>query len=74
MGKCCNAKQKKVKALRTFDHNQAKLKSKRFNARQCGPVVRTLALRSGVPGLKTRSDHSLNLFPEVPRSTARAHL
>ena len=30
--------------------------------RQCGPAVRTLALRSGVSAFKTRSDHSLNLF------------
>ena len=27
--------------------------------RQCGPVVRALALISGDPGFKTRSDHSL---------------
>ena len=34
--------------------------------RQCGPVVRALALRSGDSGFKTRSEHSLNLFPVVP--------
>ena len=34
--------------------------------RQCGQVVRTLALRSGVPGFKTRSDHTLNLLLVVP--------
>ena len=33
---------------------------------QCGPVVRALALRSGYPGFKTRSDLSLNLFLVVP--------
>ena len=37
--------------------------------RQCGPVVRVLALRSGDPGFKTSSDYSLNLFPMVPSST-----
>ena len=42
--------------------------------RQCGPVVRTLALRSGDPGFKTRSDHSLNLILVVPGSTSRLHL
>ena len=26
--------------------------------RQCSPVVRVLALKSGDPGFKTRSDHS----------------
>ena len=35
--------------------------------RQCGPVVGVPALRSGDPGFKTRSDHSLNLFQVVPR-------
>ena len=42
--------------------------------RQCGPVVRVLALRSGDPGFKTRSDHSLNLFLVVPGSTSQLHL
>ena len=42
--------------------------------RQCGPVVRALALRSGDPGFKTRSDHSLNLFLVVPGSTSQLHL
>ena len=41
---------------------------------QCGPMVKTLALRSGVPGFKTRSDHSLNLFLVVHDSTSRPHL
>ena len=38
---------------------------------QCGreAVVRTLALRWGVPGFKTHSDHSLNLFRVVGGST-----
>ena len=44
------------------------------SVRQCGPVVRALALRSGDPGFKTRSDHSLNLFLVVPGSTSRLHL
>ena len=35
-------------------------------------MVRTLALRPGVPGFKTRSDHSLNLFPVIRGSTSRA--
>ena len=38
------------------------------------PVVRALALRSGDPGFKTRSDHSLNLFLVVPGSTSQLHL
>ena len=42
--------------------------------RQCGPVVRALALRSGDPGFKTHSDHSLNLFLVVPGSTFQLHL
>ena len=42
--------------------------------RQCGPVVRALALRSGDPGFKTRSDHSLNLILVVPGSTCQLHL
>ena len=42
--------------------------------RQCGPVVRALALRSGDPGFKTRFDHSLNLFLVVPGSTSQLHL
>ena len=37
-----------------------------FLRRQCGRVVRALALRSGDPGFKTRSDHSPNLFPSSP--------
>ena len=41
--------------------------------RQCGPVVRALALRSGDPGFKTRSDHSLNLFLVGPGSTSQLH-
>ena len=41
---------------------------------QCGPVVRALALRSGDPGFKTRSYHSLNLFLVVPGSTSQLHL
>ena len=42
--------------------------------RQCGPVVRALTLRSGDPGFKTRSDHSLNLILVVPGSTSQLHL
>ena len=42
--------------------------------RQCDPVVRALALRSGDSGFKTRSDHSLNLFLVVPGSTSQRHL
>ena len=42
--------------------------------RQCSRVVRALALRSGDPGFKTRSDHSLNLFLVVPGSTSQLHL
>ena len=45
-----------------------------FRRRQCGPVVRALALRSGDPGFKTRSDHSLNLFLVAPGSTSQLHL
>ena len=42
--------------------------------RQCGPVVRALALRSGDPGFKTGSDRSLNLILVVPGSTSQLHL
>ena len=42
--------------------------------RQCGPVFRALALRSGDPGFKTRSNHSLNLILVVPGSTSQLHL
>ena len=42
--------------------------------RHCGPVVRALALRSGDPGFKTRSNHSLNLILVVPGSTSQLHL
>ena len=42
--------------------------------RRCGPVVRALALRSGEPGFKTRSDHSLNLILVVPGSNSQLHL
>ena len=42
--------------------------------RQCGPVVRALALRSRDPGFKTRSDHSFNLILVVPGSTSQLHL
>ena len=42
--------------------------------RQCGPVVRALALRSGGPGFKTRADHSLKFFLVVPGSTSQLHL
>ena len=47
-----------------------------ITGRQCGPVVRTLqlALRSGLSVLKTRSNHSLNLFLVVPGSTSRPRL
>ena len=37
-------------------------------------VVRALALRCGDPGLKTCSDHSLNLILVVPGSTSQLHL
>ena len=42
--------------------------------KECGPLVRVLALRSGDPGFKTRSDQSLNLFMVVPGSTFQLHL
>ena len=45
-----------------------------FLWRQCGRGVRALALRSGDPGFKTRSDHSFNLFLVVPGSTSQLHL
>ena len=45
-----------------------------LHRRQCGPVVRALALRSGDSGFKTRSDHSMNLFLVVPGSTSQLHL
>ena len=41
--------------------------------RQCGAVVRALALGSGDPGFKTRSDHALNLILVVPGSTSHLH-
>ena len=45
-----------------------------YSERQCGPVVRALAFKSGDPRFKTRSDHSLNLFLVVPGSTFQLHL
>ena len=42
--------------------------------RQCGPVVRALASRSGNPGLKTLSDHSLNLILVVPAALVNSQL
>ena len=42
--------------------------------RQCGPVVRALALRSGDPEFKTHSDHSLNLILVVPSLTVNSQL
>ena len=42
--------------------------------RQCGPVVRALASRSGDPGFKTRSDHSLNLILVVPSALVNSQL
>ena len=42
--------------------------------RQCGPVVRALAPRSGDPGFKTRSDHSLNLILVVPAALVDSQL
>ena len=42
--------------------------------RQCGPVVRALASRSGDPGFKTRSDHSLNLILLVPAALVDSQL
>ena len=39
--------------------------------RQCGPVVRALALRSGDPWFKTHSDNCLNLLLIVPGSTCQ---
>ena len=38
------------------------------------PGVRAFALRSGDPGFKTRSNHSLNLILVVPGSTSQLHL
>ena len=37
-------------------------------------MVRALALRSGYPGFKTRSDHSLNLILVVLGSNSLLHL
>ena len=37
-------------------------------------MVRALALKTGDPGFKTRSDHSLNLILVVPGSTCQLHL
>ena len=42
--------------------------------RQCGPVVRALALRSADPGFKPCSDHWLNLILVVPGSVSQLHL
>ena len=42
--------------------------------RQCGPVVRALASRSGDHGFKTRSDHSLNLILVVPSALVDSQL
>ena len=53
---------------------QFAISAQRSKIRKCGPVVRALALRSGDPGFKTRSDHWLNLFLVVPGSTSQLHL
>ena len=37
-------------------------------------MVRALALRSGDPGFKTRSDHSLNLFLVVLGATSQLQI
>ena len=42
--------------------------------RQCGPVVRALALRSGDPGFKTHSEYCLILFLVDHGSTSQLHL
>ena len=43
VGTMLQCKIEQGKASRTFDHIKATSKSKRFNARQCGPVYGTLA-------------------------------
>ena len=61
----------------TDDNLNKRIKHDRLHlcgGRQCGPVVRALALRSGDPGFKTRSNHSLNLILVVPGSTSQVHL
>ena len=73
----------KVLVSQPIDSIVCRIKHKRFfkrkinyysNPRQCGLVVRALVLRSGDPGFKTRSDHSLNLILVVPGSTSQLHL
>ena len=49
---------------------EIKIERLKNSKRQCGPVVRALALKSRDPGFKTCSDHSLNLFLVVPGSTS----
>ena len=43
-------------------------------SRQCDPVVRALALRSGDPRFQTGPGHWLNLFLIVPGSTSQLHV
>ena len=42
--------------------------------RQCAPVVRALSLRSGDPGLKTRSNHSLSPWFNFPAALVNSQL
>ena len=41
--------------------------------RQCGPVIRAIALRSGNPEFKTFSNYQLNWIQVVPGATSRLH-
>ena len=59
---------------RTGVRQYFQLHSQLPNKSQFGPVVRALALISGDPGFKNRSDHSLNLILVVPGSTSQLHL
>ena len=57
----------------TGKHMKRNEEGMRKEWRQCGRVVRALALKFVEPGFKTRFDHSLNLILEVPGSTSQPH-
>ena len=56
-----------------FENMQIKSQLHLCVLRQCGPMVRALAVRSGYPWFKTRSDHWLNLCLVVPGSTSQLY-
>ena len=50
-------KSKPKENMKVIDHNKVVSLFAMIFHGKCGPVVKALALRSGDPGFKTRSDH-----------------